>query len=177
MRATACRIAGALKPRALNLPASPRRVCAARERSSSARSRAMMRSDRERRSSRVSESRGDPTASEARAKVSEWRMKKEPSERWMRTASPPAPLSSTDRTESDWPGCDSSPDSESARGRESGAAGGSPSFTTRIPAADYLLENWKRLRAPACPYFFLSTIRESRVRKPFARRAMWLEES
>ena len=28
------------------------------------------------------------------------------------------------------------------------------------------LENWKRARAPFCPYFFLSTILESRVKNP-----------
>src|SRR5690606_29254364 len=28
------------------------------------------------------------------------------------------------------------------------------------------LENWKRFLAPGCPYFFLSTTRASRVRKP-----------
>lgn len=40
---------------------------------------------------------------------------------------------------------------------------------SRRPARDYLLENWNRRRAPDCPYFFLSTIRGSRVRNPFAR--------
>src|SRR5262249_13833015 len=30
----------------------------------------------------------------------------------------------------------------------------------------YLLENWKRLRAPGCPYFLRSFMRGSRVRKP-----------
>lgn len=34
----------------------------------------------------------------------------------------------------------------------------------------YRLENWKRRRAPAWPYFFRSTSRESRVRKPALRR-------
>ena len=32
----------------------------------------------------------------------------------------------------------------------------------------YLLENWKRLRALGCPYFFRSTLRASRVKKPTA---------
>ena len=31
----------------------------------------------------------------------------------------------------------------------------------------YLFENWNLLLAPRRPYFFLSTIRESRVRNPF----------
>ena len=31
--------------------------------------------------------------------------------------------------------------------------------------------NWKRLRAPFCPYFLRSFIRESRVKKPFLRSA------
>jgi len=31
---------------------------------------------------------------------------------------------------------------------------------------DYRFENWNRLRAPFCPYFFLSLARGSRVRKP-----------
>ena len=30
----------------------------------------------------------------------------------------------------------------------------------------YRLLNWKRLRAPSCPYFFRSLMRASRVRKP-----------
>src|SRR2546422_8352482 len=35
----------------------------------------------------------------------------------------------------------------------------------------YLFENWKRLRAPFCPYFFRSLIRGSRVTKPACLRA------
>src|SRR5690242_11702696 len=30
----------------------------------------------------------------------------------------------------------------------------------------YLFENWKRFRAPGCPYFLRSVLRESRVRNP-----------
>src|ERR1700691_3649002 len=36
---------------------------------------------------------------------------------------------------------------------------------------DYRLLNWKRRRAPFCPYFLRSFMRESRVRKPFLRNA------
>ena len=36
--------------------------------------------------------------------------------------------------------------------------------------ADFLLENWKRRLAFLLPYFFLSTIRASRVRKPSVLR-------
>lgn len=34
----------------------------------------------------------------------------------------------------------------------------------------YRLENWKRFRAPGCPYFLRSLLRGSRVRNPFRRR-------
>ena len=35
----------------------------------------------------------------------------------------------------------------------------------------YRLVNWKRLRAPFCPYFLRSFMRESRVKNPFLRSA------
>src|SRR5712692_4118992 len=37
-------------------------------------------------------------------------------------------------------------------------------------SCNYRLLYWKRLRAPFCPYFLRSFMRESRVRKPFLRR-------
>src|ERR1022692_1478022 len=38
----------------------------------------------------------------------------------------------------------------------------------RLPTIDYLLLNWKRLRAPFCPYFLRSLARGSRVTMPSA---------
>jgi hypothetical protein len=48
-------------------------------------------------------------------------------------------------------------------------AGYSTLFTLHSSLPFYRLLYWKRLRAPFCPYFLRSFIRESRVRKPFLR--------
>ena len=40
------------------------------------------------------------------------------------------------------------------------------SLGTCVGRPDQRLENWNRLRAPGCPYFLRSTLRESRVRNP-----------
>src|SRR5277367_663216 len=55
-------------------------------------------------------------------------------------------------------------------GREFGPALSDQTGGAHFSIHNYRLLNWKRRRAPFCPYFLRSFMRESRVRKPFFRK-------